>query len=368
MKMKRLFIIIIGIILIFAGCSVQGNQTETSNQPSESKSGNYAEYTNDTSYIKDDSDENVVFDTSVDLPESAQDGELYDFEAGTLNISVDDVSEVFKAYINDGKYNTSEETIEEINYTSTTYTFETKESGDILRLSSNSGLLFTTPYSDAITSLFQYDDRYGNYNADRFTQADLKFMSRTDAINNARSIVGQLGIDVLDDCRNYSLSAAEYEAEMDRQIQEDDTLQDVDELNSIDEWSDCYYMVFNLALDDIAILDKDFSFSSYEGGTIASKVEVIISEEGTELFIAEGLIPINKSSSPQEIITLQQALEALVSSYDLIILSEPLTVTEITMYYMANNDRLIPVYAFKVLQGDTVIWSYFNAFTGEQII
>jgi hypothetical protein len=61
-------------------------------------------------------------------------------------------------------------------------------------------------------------------------------------------------------------------------------------------------------------------------------------------------------------------MNALDKTYDLVLLSEPVVVTKITLYYVPNATALTPAYGFLINQNGFSMWVYINAFTGEQII
>lgn len=366
------------LVILLMGCASQGKE-EVSFLPDTSKGKEKESATDElgqgVEHIEDNSNPNIVFDADVNIPDSAKTGELYtaDIEPIQMQTKTEETLKVFEKYIENGKYKESE-SVHHLTGIKTDYvSFEMKSPETGLSILSDGRLLFRSMYGDAVQSLFKCDDMMPHNNLDKFKQQDLDFMSREEASKYVKEQLNELGLDVLDECKIYSMTAEELIAAKEKYLKESPGDADVmiKEALAIKEWYDGYYMVFNFHLDGVPFVDEEFHFQSYQGAVIPTSAVVTLSEEGFIALHVNAGQAINKSESPKTILDLREAMDALVKYYDLVIIPEPILVTKISMRYMQykqGSQNIIPTYQFKVMQGDWPMYIYINAFTGERII
>lgn len=232
--------------------------------------------------------------------------------------------------------------------------------------------VFENEQAELLRLLFHRDRTDSRYNADSFPEdIDLFFLSR----ENARDMVKEflyaldLGNFVYEPFEIYALSKNQIIEELNKEIAADPYMETLLKRHGgKDAIQETYFFFVPFQINGIPIMSDSFSYVTADIPVRSSGASFIISESGFEYIDIGGYLPGDVQSPLQDVISLETAMNALDKTYDLVLLSEPVVVTKITLYYVPNATALTPAYGFLINQNGFSMWVYINAFTGEQII
>ena len=380
-KILKPIVIILCIILVMSmiGCSSQenenpdnnfpGNKTQTPDKTQASQQETQGNEQEIPSSFQDDSDENVTFDASVELPEKVKEGKLSYGDADFMRLDPDAVASALSNYLADENYQTDEAEYPN-NLTLYHYSYTPKNPEDSIGLyDSGARLTFSSPYSNAMSHIFHNDtDDKNYYNADKFGDEDLPFASKEEVLKELTDMVKGLGIEVLDEYEIYSLSKEKLDEEQERLRSIDSTLFNNNEVAAIDGWEDCYRITLRPSFEGIKMLDETFSFKSYDGAITPARVDAIVTKDGLKMLEVESYAFVDGTLVTEPIISLEDAANSLKQAYSMVILDAPIEIDNISMCYIVWDTKLKPAYQFHGSQDGVSMTYYIDAVTGEQII
>lgn len=173
----------------------------------------------------------------------------------------------------------------------------------------------------------------------------LPFASSEEAVRQIDEILDAVGI-----ANNfnieYSVLAFDHltlKNEQNRLLVEDEAYKDFFEMGkikTIEQWSeddDIYYFRISFNLNDIPFIDKPFGFLD-ERIMREFSGEGIVSKRGIERLYLEGIPKINIEKNEERIISLDTLFEKIKLKFNDIILSEPITITNIRLVYFPIPD------------------------------
>jgi len=220
--------------------------------------------------------------------------------------------------------------------------------------------------------LFNRDRGYSQYNADSFlADIDLPFLSREEARDMAKEFLYALDLRsyIFEPVELYTLSKSQLMEELDEEIVDNPYMETLLKSHGGKETiHEAYFVFVPFQINGVPIMSDTFSYVTADIPVRGSGASFIISESGFEYIEIGGYLPGDVQSPLQDVISLETAMNALDKTYDLVLLSEPVVVTKITLYYVPNATALTPAYGFLINQNGFSMWVYINAFTGEQII
>ena len=220
--------------------------------------------------------------------------------------------------------------------------------------------------------LFNRDRGYSQYNADSFlADIDLPFLSREEAQDMAKEFLYALDLRsyIFEPVELYTLSKSQLMEELDEEIVDNPYMETLLKSHGGKETiHEAYFVFVPFQINGVPIMSDTFSYVTADIPVRGSGASFIISESGFEYIEIGGYLPGDVQSPLQDVISLEAAMNALDKTYDLVLLSEPVVVTKITLYYVPNATALTPAYGFLINQNGLSMWVYINAFTGEQII
>lgn len=369
--MCMILVIIFALLLISCGDSSSEKETNLETMPVDGEQS-YDTPIGDSSvsfepapldHITDDSYDNVFFDAEIVMTQQAD--ELCILKRENLNILPEDIVNAFSPYFT-------------LNYeTRTSSSGELRDrftvsGADVDIRSTRYRFAIYSDYDEIINLTFVRDEGSALYNANHFSQTyELDFLTRSDARGQVLDILGKLGLGeyVSEDIEIYALTQESLKSAFDQILSYDPSFDEIIQAHGGRSGiKECYYIFVPFQINGIPLLDDSFTYVTKEIPISQSGASVIISEDGFVHFLIEGYLPGNAVSDPASVIPLDKAMSTINSIYDLIILSEKLTITKITLIYLPNTNSLIPAYGFQTWQNDIPIWIYINALTGEQII
>lgn len=380
-KLKKIITIILTIIIMTAtmGClpqgqenlddDLKGNKTQTPDKTQVSQQETQGNEQEIPSSFQDDSDENVIFNASVELPEKVKEGKLSYGDADFMRLDPDAVASALSNYLADENYITDEEQFSN-DLTLYHYSYTPKNMKDRINLNDSGAVLrFYSPYSSAISYIFHNDvNNKTYYNADKFGSEDLPFATKEEVLKELTDIVKGLGIEVLDEYEIYSLSKEKLDEEQERLSSIDSTLFNNNEVAAIDGWEDCYRITLRPSFEGIKMLDETFSFKSYDGAITPARVDAIVTKDGLKMLEVESYAFVDGTLVTEPIISLEDAANSLKQAYSMVILDAPIEIDNISMCYIVWDTKLKPAYQFHGSQDGVSMTYYIDAVTGEQII
>lgn len=232
---------------------------------------------------------------------------------------------------------------------------ESYEDNSFLEVAGNY-LSYTTPQYQKIINSFFYDERFDEYNADKYlTSKDLKFMTIKEAQDKITQILLSLGIEVSEQYICYTL---DYEI-----MKEEEILYnkwgDILEGPSNTSWSeedDCY--IFQFKQDYDGMLINNTGYGSYlSGGVNSTTIQIIYGQQGIIDCSIDGVLVFKESFGEDSVISLDLALNTVRSKYDLIIQEYPISIDEIYLEMLPLTEvtnykvmKLVPVWRFHLVE------------------
>lgn len=314
-------------------------------------------------HISKDGFENVRFDADIVIPDDLT--RLSIWNRDLLDINPDNVVMAFSPYF-DLDYETN--SMDDGGY----FDMFSSDNNKAIMRSWRWSFVFENEQAELLRLLFHRDRTDSRYNADSFPEdIDLFFLSR----ENARDMVKEflyaldLGNFVYEPFEIYALSKNQIIEELNKEIAADPYMETLLKRHGgKDAIQETYFFFVPFQINGIPIMSDSFSYVTADIPVRSSGASFIISESGFEYIDIGGYLPGDVQSPLQDVISLETAMNALDKTYDLVLLSEPVVVTKITLYYVPNATALTPAYGFLVNQNGFSQWVYINAFTGEQII
>lgn len=239
-------------------------------------------------------------------------------------------------------------------------------------------LYYEKPEFDNIYYAFKSDTNSNQYNADKYkADVDLSFMSKGDAFNKVKSILSDLKIKVSDKYTCYALDNKTMTNEYHYvSVSDDDIHQKTHTFSKDDE---CYCFLLNERIGDLQI--SEFSYGDSDAGTYVpgTEIEVFYGKKGLIMLSITSPYEAVATKNKQSIINLDNAIDKFDKKYKKIIITDKITVNNITLSYtasMINADKneytLTPAWVFDVTQKfkdhKDNFSIMFDAFTGEELV
>lgn len=314
-------------------------------------------------HISKDGFENVRFDADIIIPDSL--ARLGIWNRDLLNINPDNIVMAFSPYF-------------KLDYE--TNSMDDGGCFDMFSLDNNKAIMrswrwsfvFENEQAELLRLLFHRDRTDSKYNADSFPKnIDLSFLSRKKARDMIKEFLYalDLGNYVYEPFEIYALSKNQIIEELNKEIAADPYVETLLKRHGgKDAIQEAYFIFVPFQINGIPIMSDSFSYVTADIPVRSSGASFIISERGFEYIDIGGYLPGDMQSPLQDMISLETAMNALDKTYNLVLLSEPVVVTKITLYYVPNATTLTPAYGFLINQNGLSMWVYINACTGEQII
>ena len=347
---------IVGISLLLAACgteeAVQQEQNVTIVQTQDETVGTSDTETTEKykSHIEEQLCDHVKVDANVHIPTDFN----YEQEAiGKGKLGNFDSDKVKELLMKDTK---SVETAEEDGEL-----FYEGEDGSYLDVYPMEGYIsYYTAQASYIEQTLRYGEGISSNNLDRYSQEeDLPFETRTDVIHNIRSQMKEIGIDLGE---NYKCYALDHETMEEEEIAYDNIGEASEEAKKV-EWTqedDCYYIVFDMECEGRPLYMDGYGDFEDGKGMDQSEISFIYSKNGFEEITIMNYYAIEDVGENISVITLEDALEALKSKYDSVILTTDITIKDIRLQYVPvyetkNSCTIEPVWVFMTSDRKSVV-------------
>lgn len=223
-------------------------------------------------------------------------------------------------------------------------------------------------------------------NEETLAQPDLQFAGRDAVIEQTLAALTEIGLRNVQCKQAYALSAAQLQNASDDLLSQPDYAEDILE-NRIafqKKWlpeDECYVLKMQFTMDDSSLpVFSDESAKAYSFTEIHYEnyeLEAVVSKEGIISFKAFHAIECMDSERSEKIIPFENVAELLAGYYQNIIIQQPTVICEIALNYIilpvdgSNAYELIPAWCCKAVaqndsaEGSSVNWIVFHAITGE---
>lgn len=189
---------------------------------------------------------------------------------------------------------------------------------------------------ECVTSIIDEQD---NFN--KFKLKELDFMTKSKAIKQAKDMFKTVNITPYVSPKIYALDYKTLQQEQDVLMKDEHFKFFVDrgDTKIKDKWTkddECYYIVFRIDMNGIPCYDGQYVMQNEQCRVSGSRVNVVISKNGIEVFYIEKGIYNDKNSKKNDVhlISVEQALGSLKKKYSDITLTNEMTVTDISMIYL----------------------------------
>ena len=274
------------------------------------------------------------------------------------------------------------------------YTCATSDS-DLLTVTGGGNIFFATDrYLNKISPTVTVQENAPGYNGDHFdAQKDLPFMTQDQAIKKALSLLDNLKITNMAVQKTYVLEHSQLQKEQDALAEAGEAWTFDKEKNEripvavqYTEEDDFYYFTLWETLDGIHITPYPHGSPDDDSYVTGARAEMILSSRGIEYLSVESHYMVMNKEEEEALIRPEQAIQALENKYDQIILSNPVTVENMSLLYVPeivnkneNKFELTPVWAFFTTEEITALGAkdnkaiketmvYFNAVNGKESV
>jgi hypothetical protein len=277
------------------------------------------------------------------------------------------------------------ETIENEEY-GTSLTRIKTENGNSLGISTNGWFFYESDRGKSIVEIISFDGRLLD---EEYLLASRIFSDVEGAQNHVSAVLNNFFAtdNITPCCTIYAFEHIVLQAEQDRLMENDEIYRayyEFGKIKTISQWSDMdnvYYTRFTFAINGIPLLDKPFSLLD-EREIRAFVGESVVSARGLEYLLIEGMLRILAHEEVQAVISVDALLEKVRQKYDDIILTNPVTVTNMRVVYCPIPDisddtdiTLTPMWEVTTSSVTTergrereyVSRIYFDAYTGEEL-
>jgi hypothetical protein len=335
-------------IFIFSACS---NEEQTKNKPNNQNIIVEKEYIppskDHLGKYKGTFGDNLIVDASVDVPNIEKASIL---QVENVIFEENQIRDIFFG---------SKQLKKEKNPKLSTYSIGNNK----LRIMKTGDFTYNTSYSDDISTVF---DSSANGNMDKYKLKELAFMTKEEAVKKASELLKKINITPYGTPNVYSLDYISLKKEEDRLMREDRGFKDFIDMGKIklkDNWSkndDCYYISFRIGINGFPVSSVSYVATGSRIPLPGSYVNVIISKNGIDYFSTNAIYREKSSTgNGSSLISIEQALDILNKKYNTVIVSDKLTVTNISLVYTSKysgrtgetiNIELIPTWIFDVNQ------------------
>lgn len=240
-----------------------------------------------------------------------------------------------------------------------------------------------------------------------FSDDDLTFMTKSDAVTICTDILDKLSINYLDNPEIYSLDYEGLKLKYDEALNDEylSNLINIGKIPSKDNWSkddEGYFIIFTTKIGDLPLSSIGYDDKNTTYSVEGSQIICFVNKDGLDSIKSQGNIYTKTSTmdSPSNLISLEESVEILKSKYENIILTNENVIEEISLQYIpcikdiqSIDDSLLateyyfkPAWVFKIksnlpdddrsthrsstsesLPSYTYIFENINAITGEFI-
>lgn len=215
---------------------------------------------------------------------------------------------------------------------------------------------------------------------DVYSNGNLEFMSREEAIGNVEEILSRNGVSIYGEAKVYELTAEKMKQEQEKAINEDDNVKKQIKEGYLKEQEfvkddECYVLFFRSEVNNIPIT-QDLYVDEVSGRTIEGmNIEVWINKDGImNLIMLNAVEKLNELEKPDKLLSVDEAMSKLQQRYDSVITDNKMNFNEITLEYVGIPDgkkvteiKFVPTWCFnrKERRPNEQSSMRVNAVTGE---
>lgn len=371
MIIKNLLIVAGILSLCLTGCSVQSGELDaisTSSRSLEEAAEKQAIWEDIPMHLEENISETFKVNAEIVIPESCKDGtetvyscQKIAFDKETVEGILYQESEVQNEY----EMNLTDEVLGPY----TNHVIELSGGG---QLSIGGAYInYMTPLEKYLVNCLREDTSTQDYNMNVYpTSGDLEFMTKADAEQKVREILGQLGIDVSEKSECYLLKSDILRTQ-ERCI--DSAGNEVPEEKK-GQWTkedDCYYFVFHQEIEGSRI-----GFVPNEGND--SRIEVRYGKNGLVSLTVQLVYEQGQEKKEEKLLTPEEILSNLEKDRELLIQTAPMSVDKLQLIYLPvitgrSEMELRPVWNISATEKNEVVGAlkkelFFDASTGKEIL
>lgn len=197
---------------------------------------------------------------------------------------------------------------------------------------------FESDLSDFILNVFLPPTRKGKTNADLFSECDLDFCSRSEAIENVVHTLSNMGIDVAPNPEVYSFTQSELQSVKDL-YEKDTSFYPFDTSlypKAVDKTSECYYMTFNAQYNNTPLYNELLIYKTINDYALGNpEINVIYSSEGIRyLFVTDYRREVRLTDSVTKVISAEEAAQRALNKYNEVVTTSEVNFNTIKLMYV----------------------------------
>ncbi|SHI12359.1 hypothetical protein SAMN02745196_03022 [Clostridium collagenovorans DSM 3089] len=215
---------------------------------------------------------------------------------------------------------------------------------------------------------------------DVYSNGNLEFMSREEAIGNVEEILSRNGVSIYGEAKVYALTAEKMKQEQEKAISENENVkQQIKEgylkKQEFVKDDECYVLFFRSEVNNIPIT-QDLYLDEVSGRVVEGiNTEVWINKDGIiSLIISNVVEKLSELENPENLLSVDEAMSKLQQRYDSVITDNKMNFNEITLEYVGIPDgkkvteiKFVPTWCFnrKERRPNEQSSMRVNAVTGE---
>lgn len=215
------------------------------------------------------------------------------------------------------------------------------------------------------SNIFSANRRY----SDVFTQENLEFMKRSEALEHASTVLTELSIDIMDDAEIYAIDSSTMQMQQEKRIKSEIEKQKQAGISPIHnptdgyqtkdvftQEDDFYILFFRMAQNKIPVTQKSYTIQASDRALNGSTARVSFSRKGIMELYFNGIYQQQGiAESPTSLISMEEAIQKAYEEHNAIISTDKVTVTSIDFEYVPipynkNYDevKLIPAWSLSL--------------------
>lgn len=211
--------------------------------------------------------------------------------------------------------------------------------GETERLSiDKTSIWFESDLSDFILNVFLPPTRKGKTNADLFSECDLDFCSRSEAIENVVYALSNMGIDVDPIPEIYSFTQSDLQSVKDL-YEKDTSFYPFDTSlypKAVDKTDECYYMTFNAQYNNTPLYNELLIYKTINDFALGNpEINVIYSSEGIRyLYVMDYRREVRLTDSVTKVISAEEAAQKALNKYNEVVTTSEVNFDTIKLMYV----------------------------------